>query len=507
MGARIACLLCLLPLPLFAQAPMSAIDWLDDNQPSNSVPDVPDASQPYVSQGALRPEISVTPLDVVQSDSVGLLPSRVTGLPVSLWRNSQTDTLKHQLERLEISQNPAIQQLTFSLLLAEADAPSDSNGKFEFLAARVQKLVDYGAIDPALALVERAAPLPAPMVPVLFDLSLLTDALDPACDQVLQLGSRYGDEAARIYCFARKGDWLTAVLVLETAEALGRLTPRIAALLHLFLETDSDNVLAANMPPNLAPSPLEFRLYEAIGEPLSPSVLVRAFSVSQLSGENGWHAQLRAAERLAETGALSDNRLLGIYSLGTPAASGSVWDRARAITRLEKDLKSGDKDAIVTSFQTAKGAFEDGKLSATFARLFVEPTVLALDISQVPIAVLETGFLTPEYEKYAGMPALDSDPNFMFRAAIARGDLSKIIPQSDIETAISQAFLEPRIHHSVMELLSQGRLGEVILNAIAQFEKGSSGDLQDLMEALSTLRHVGLEDTARRAALSYLAGL
>jgi hypothetical protein len=45
-------------------------------------------------------------------------------------------------------------------------------------------------------------------------------------------------------------------------------------------------------------------------------------------------------------------------------------------------------------------------------------------------------------------------------------------------------------------------LGEVILNAMIQFEKGAAGDLQDLLESLSTFRLIGLEDTARRAALA-----
>ena len=55
-----------------------------------------------------------------------------------------------------------------------------------------------------------------------------------------------------------------------------------------------------------------------------------------------------------------------------------------------------------------------------------------------------------------------------------------------------------------VNLLAQGKLGEVILNATLQFKKGSDGDLQDLIEALSTLRHIGLDATARRATLSLI---
>ena len=505
MVARFVYALCLIPLPLMAQQPLSAIDWLENTQPANTLPEPNQATQPEI-RGVVRPDISVTPLDEVQSDSVGLLPSSVTGLPVSIWRNSQTRQLISQLERLSMSHNPAIQQLTFSLMLAEADAPSDSNGKFEFLAARVNTLIDYGAIDPALALVERAAPLPAPLVPLLFDLSLLTDALDPACDQVLQLGSAFNDDAARIYCIARKGDWLTAVLILETAEALDSLSPRMAALMHLFLETDIDDVLAANMPPPLDPSPLEFRIYEAIGEPLNPASLDRAYSVSQLSGENGWNSQLRAAERLAETGALSDNRLLGIYTSSEPSASGGVWERVRMMRTLENALKSNDSDQILTTFKTAKAEFDDAQLLAPFARLFMEQVVEKLGKTSLDQDILETAFLTPNYESFASLVPKDATRELRFKAAIARGDLGDWIAGSDLEESLVQAFQDPQIHHSIQDLLSQGRLGEVILTAIAQFDRGAAGDLNDLKEAISIFRYVGLEDTARRATLSYLLG-
>lgn len=39
---------------------------------------------------------------------------------------------------------------------------------------------------------------------------------------------------------------------------------------------------------------------------------------------------------------------------------------------------------------------------------------------------------------------------------------------------------------------------------MALFSSGAEGNLEDLTEALATLRAVGLEDTARRAAIQFL---
>ena len=42
------------------------------------------------------------------------------------------------------------------------------------------------------------------------------------------------------------------------------------------------------------------------------------------------------------------------------------------------------------------------------------------------------------------------------------------------------------------------------LRAMALFTSGSRGDLDEVTDALALLRHVGLEGTARQAAIEYL---
>lgn len=504
MKARFFAIALLLPNFGTAETPLSAIDWLDEQRGGTTIePNQKKvkAIEPPVSGTGNRPDIEVSTLSEIQSDSVGLLPPSVTGFPLTMWHSSSTKDLVTLLNDLPVSHNAAMQSLTLRVLLAEGDAPSDSEGKFAFIAARLEKLIDYGAIDPALALVERAAPLPAPLVPVLFDLSLLSETLLPACDQVLQLGPSYRDDAARIYCHARRGDWLTATLMLETTSALGTLTARKTALMHLFLENHDFDTTAVQLPPSLEPTPLEFRLYEAIGEPLAITSLPRAFAVSALSGDHGWKAQLEAAERLIEFGALGDNRFLGIYTNYEPAASGGIWDRISAVQRLDLAVLGEDKNAINAHLGEAWDLLGSTALAAPFARLFAARLFATeLDKETMQLAA-KIALLSPIYEAAALKiePASDLEK---FWVAVAKGDFSRYHPNSEFEKTIKDAFQEPRVPYSAKHLMGQGKLGEVILNAMIQFEKGAAGDLQDLLEALSTLRLIGLEDTAKRAALS-----
>ena len=504
MKARFFAIALLLPGYLAAETPLSAIDWLDEQrlglvtEPGQN-PIKP--SEPPVSSSVNRPDIEVSTLSEIQSDSVGLLPPSVTGFPLTMWHNSSTKDLVTLLGNVPVSHNPAIQSLTLRVLLAEGDAPSDSEGKFTFFAARLKKLIDYGAIDPALALVERAAPLPAPLVPLLFDLSLLSDTLQPACDQVLQLGPSYPHDDARIYCLARRGDWLTATLMLDTTSALGTISARKTALIQLFLEDEAFDTLAIQLPPSSAPTPLEFRLYEAIGEPLTAASLPRAFAVSDLSGEHGWKAQLQAAERLIEFGALGDNRFLGIYTDNEPAASGGIWDRISVIQNLDQALLDENGSAIALNLDEAWQLLGETPLAAPIARIF-SARLLSAELSGGGAQLAaKIALLSPSYETAAQIISPMSEQD-AFLVSIATGNFSTFSPKSEFEKTIQDAFNDPRVPYSVNQLMSQGKLGEVILNAMIQFEKGASGDLQDLLEALSTLRLIGLEDTARRATLA-----
>ena len=76
--------------------------------------------------------------------------------------------------------------------------------------------------------------------------------------------------------------------------------------------------------------------------------------------------------------------------------------------------------------------------------------------------------------------------------------------KNETENIILKVFTDPKMPFLVEQKLNQGKLGEVILNALLQFETGIQGDLKDLSESLSTLNLIGLNNTARRSALTHL---
>jgi len=492
---RIRYIFCFLLLAsqLAAQSPLSAIDWLskENSKFKRSISEVKNIDVKKTN------DIQVSTLNSNEYQSIGLLPIYVTGIPSTIWRNSSFDDLEYSFKTLPTFSYSPIQELMYSLLLAEARPPLNEPSRYAFLEIRLEKLLDYGAVDPAIALIERASPVPEKMISLLFDISLLSSNNLPICEPVLQNTKNRDLQAELIYCYARKGDWLTAHLILKTEEVLGELSPQEVSLLDRYLEVDFNVDLHALLPPPETITPLEYRLYEAIGEPISAEYLPIQYSQSDLSGENGWRAQVIAAERLSSTGAIPENQILGIYTSRSSGVSGGIWERVKVVNDLDTALVA--REDFEQHFQDAWKVFEQANQLTLFAKLFglrvfdenISPK--SKEIAANLLLLTNNFAITDSYW----------DPSDI-RFGLTTGDFSKVNVSDETEKIILQIFTEPSMPFLFEQKLNQGKLGEVILNALLQFEMGIEGDLKDLSESLSTLNLIGLETTARRAALTHL---
>jgi len=485
-------------------APLGAIDWLNDPAPITVARPLQTLLQEPGVEGATVPRVSVMPLDETRPDAAGLLPASSTGLPSSLWVASSTDTLVSLFSRLPSDPLPAMAALYYTLLLAEADPPADAGPNARFLTARLVALRALGAVDPALALVEQAGPTDRAVFDQWFDLALLSGTEDAPCAALAQTPDLSALYASRIYCTARAGDWQTAALTYETASAVGLLDDNTARLLAQYL--DPETIEDTQPRPSMNDmTPLIYRLYEAAGTPLPTSNLPREFAVGDMRGMTGLKAEIEAAERLTRTGALPANRLLGLYTDHSPAASGGVWDRVSGIQRLEEALDTGDTDTVDQVLPPLWRAMKSEGLGVAFATLFAE------DLSQLPLTcdARETAFnialLSPAYETLA--PRFDDiaqTARTRFLTGIARGTPDAKLANSTTETAIGQAFATQEASPDHASMLSGGRLGQAILTAALQLDTAGPNQASDITAGLATLRAVGLEDSARRAALQIL---
>ncbi|MDP3959320.1 MAG: hypothetical protein Q8Q26_04475 [Pseudorhodobacter sp.] len=487
-------------LPARAEAPLSAIDWLSQSLATPVA--APPPVEPAVTPGGVPDDVSVTVLGGPSPDAVGLLPPQATGLPRALWGPGSTITIAARITAARTDALPALQELLITLLLAEADPPPDAGGRGVLLLARIDKLLDLGALEQATALMQASGATTPDLFRRSFDAALLTGTEDRACQVMRASPDLAPTFPARIFCLARAGDWNAAALTLRTAQALGLISAEEDALLSRFLDTALFEG-EANLPPPAKLTPLVWRLFEAIGEPLPTGGLPLAFAAAELSDQSGWKAQIEAAERLTHAGAIAPNQLLGLYTARMPAASGGVWDRVAAFQRFDAALTRGDPAAVAETLPLAWARMTEVELEVPFAALYADPLhqlALAGDAGALAFRVM---LLSDRYER----AALDRTPTDSFEAfliGLARGSVQGLAAPDSMARAIAPAFLTPVPSPEATALLAEHRLGEALLAAIDAIGRGVQGDLRGVTEGLSLLRAVGLEDVARRTALQLL---
>jgi hypothetical protein len=244
-------------------------------------------------------------------------------------------------------------------------------------------------------------------------------------------------------------------------------------------------------------------MFEAIGEPLTTTNLPVAFAHADLSDQSGLKAQIEAAERLASAGAIAPNLLLGLYTKDESAASGGVWDRVDAFQRFDAALAEGDVAKVSARLPVVWEAMAGQRLEVTFAALYAERLADMPLTGDADALAFRIGMLSPFYERLAAEYET-TDPRDRFYQGIARGNVAGLAPQDSTGRAVAPAFLDAKPSDEALGLLEDGRLGEALLLAIDQITRGVTGEVRGVTDGLALLRHVGLEDVARRTALELM---
>lgn len=482
-----------------AEEPMSAIDWLSQSVRDTTVQPMPEIE---ITEGASTGEIEVTPIDNIRKDNVGLLPSSVTGLPTDFWGGSDTDIIAALISAQKTDSLPEILSLLYTILLAEVDAPNGSGSSSTLLLARVDKLLDLGALGQAQSLLERAGPDEAEIFRRWFDVSLLTGHEDHACTVMRASPGFAPTLQARVFCLARGGDWNAAALTLATGETLGFITTAEADLMTRFLDPQMFDG-QPDLPPPALLTPLEFTMREAIAQPRPSGALPLAFVNADLANSAPWRKKIEAAERLVRSQALAANHLIDLYTEKKAAASGGIWDRVKSIQAFDVALLSGETEKISASLPAAYRAVREIAVEVPFARYYGDRLAGLVLSGEAQKIAFEIALLSDGYESAARtLTAKNNEQAFLL--GLAKGNVSGLKPAGILGQAIQAAFVEPMPQGQLFDLLNEAKLGEAIVRAMLLLKDEAFADPGDIQAALSAFRAVGLESEARRIALQLL---
>jgi hypothetical protein len=488
-------LLVTLGLPAHAE-PLSAVDWL-----SQSLQTPQDVAPEQPLSGVVIEPIETTSLTDVQKDTVGIIPSQVSGIPQDFWGNSQVERIAGFIRTAPLGQLPEITSLWRRIILAEIDPPIGASQENILLLARLDNLLMAGALDPAEALLKAADPNNPHLFRRWFDVSILTQRAGNACARMVKTPNFAPTLQARIFCLARAGDWPAATVTLNTGKALGDFTDDEALLLGLFLDPEA----YADAPdPALAKvlTPLTFVMREALALPRPAQSLPLAFLHMDLQNNAGWKLRLTSAERLVREAAIPSVALLDLYLEGKASASGGVWARVAAVQKLNTALGTADddglSDALVSAYQALAivglqsalsdwfaPALEGRKLNAQARSVGFELAVLHADSHDLAISLATSKqlehFITSILKGQFNAPAQDN-------------------LQQVVLNALTGLTAKTVLHQSV----DMGRKGEAVLSALSLLHDGAATDMNDIEVALSVLIYSGFHDEAVRIATQLL---
>ena len=494
-------------------APISANDWMKTGTPPLPpatawrsgdaiphdtqilrVPEMP-PSETLPATG-LPPAVGVTRLAEGNPDGKGAIPAESARLPRDLWGPAPAGEIAQEIARAQ-PRLSAGRWLLQRMLTAQLDPPTGTaqGDEGRLFLARVDRLIALGRLDDAESLLRAAGWKDRSRFQRRFDIALLRDEADEVCHAIAETPGLAPDLGARIYCLARAGDWSAAALTLHGAQAGGLLPAQLVALLERFLDDGSAD-LSADLPPPVQVTALEFRLFEAIGQPLATGDLDLGFAWSDLTGNAGWKARIEAAERLSRAGAIDPLLLAATYLEQSPAASGGVWDRATAFQKLDAALALGDSAAVGAMLPSATALFARAGLAMPFARL-VGPQ---LDGGALDMAAAETA---AHLRLLTGLPAGNADAlpaEDHALIALAAGEPAAFpdaSPGAAYAAALATAPQDPPP--------PEGR-GLALLSAIADVDAGLDGDVVRASTGLRRMVELGQPADARMAAVELLLG-
>jgi len=487
--------------------PLSAIPWLSESirVERSPPPRRPDAVVPAPVPGT--EEITVTPLGAINRDAVGLLSPAQTGFPRDLWGPATAEEVRAAILAHPADGPPAARALFRTLLLAETEPPPGPYANAPVLLARIDRLLGFGALDDAGALIARAGPDAPELFRRWFDIGILTNEAQGPCAALRQNPSLSPTLPARVFCLARGGDWNAAEITLTLGEEIGAIGTEEQPLLARFL--DPALFEEAAEPPVPDPlTPLDFLMREAVGLPRPPGPLPVAFLHHDLDANAPLRSRIEAAERLAVSDGIAPGRLMEAYRGGAPAASGGVWDRAAAVQALDTALADGREigAALVEAEARLTERGLRGALAGAYADELAAVDPAALE-GPARVAAFELLLLAGRSEAARRVAPKPMTPEAATRLAVA-GAGGRAQPNDALEQAAVTAFASRpaglRPDSEPARALAEGRIGEAILDALATLGGGGAVDPEAMREALLVLRRAGQETAARRIAVEIL---
>lgn len=473
--------------------PLAAIDWLTD-PPTGERHQALQHSDRSTSHAnsALPVPVRTGGLSGYNINAAGLITAQTAQLPSDLWPPTQITQAAELLPRIPRLKSKEANLLLAALLMAENDTARMSDTVPLFMA-RIEKLVDLGALEAATTLVSLASAYEdSRLIRLALDIALIRGPAKQECARAITSNILVDeqDRLAEIYCEAMAQNWQQAEFLLITSEALGLLSEIDLELMWQFVDPAYADTTRAPTVQIDQLSPIRFQLIEGLGATPFLNEAPTPYQWSYLNGRTGWKLQIEAAEKLARASVVSGNALLEYYTARKPSASGGVWDRAAAVQRLDTATPPNRSTAFYEAYEV---------FNRTGDILLLAEIVYALDLGRDNNIANDPLWTELMILAHPQMVEADRVAHPLPRISFAMALLSH-----DHEAAHALQGTDPLVsavwHAMSVPVTAQAPTGPKIAQALIELAKGENGDMYAVNKSLRHLRAMGLARYAARIA-------
>ena len=497
---------------LFADEPMSAIDWL-----AKKINDPPVFyTYPSEIDENSNIEIEKMVLPNISKNSIGIYPSIKIGINSDIWKNNNEIEISTILKKIRISDLYYLNRLLKRILLIESDPPIIAVGeKFSgtiFLRQRILKLIQMGALDDAEALILDSEPTFDPNLTDLWsEISFLTYRFERFCKAILNGYHNSLEPAHKIICLARSGDWNAAALSLATFSSINEIDSDHEKLLINYLDHEAELEIINKDKCEEDKSVIIYLCNFSNINTRIPSYGVK-FLYNNLGRGKSIRSRIVASEELVKSGALNPNILFSTYKIKQPSTSGGVWARAKLVQELDRIIQYdfNNYQYLSNHLNIMIDEFLKNKLLTAFAISYGKKLKSSISNFQ-PLndLILITNILTGEYSDLLERDIIIDLKLKNLISVLNKRDkyLLEIHLQESLKTIRNKNYTELQnailkasngiypenvtfMHDTKNDYSNQD--GLVLLNAILKISNSLNYDITDMQTGLASLVRLGL---------------
>ena len=497
---------------LFADEPMSAIDWL-----AKKINDPPVFyTYPSEIDENSNIEIEKMVLPNISKNSIGIYPSIKIGINSDIWKNNNEIEISTILKKIRISDLYYLNRLLKRILLIESDPPIIAVGeKFSgtiFLRQRILKLIQMGALDDAEALILDSEPTFDPNLTDLWsEISFLTYRFERFCKAILNGYHNSLEPAHKIICLARSGDWNAAALSLATFSSINEIDSDHEKLLINYLDHEAELEIINKDKCEEDKSVIIYLCNFSNINTRIPSYGVK-FLYNNLGRGKSIRSRIVASEELVKSGALNPNILFSTYKIKQPSTSGGVWARAKLVQELDRIIQYdfNNYQYLSNHLNIMIDEFLKNKLLTAFAISYGKKLKSSISNFQ-PLndLILITNILTGEYSDLLERDIIIDLKLKNLISVLNKRDkyLLEIHLQESLKTIRNKDYTELQnailkasngiypenvtfMHETKNDYSNQD--GLVLLNAILKISNSLNYDITDMQTGLASLVRLGL---------------